>query len=1435
MIKYSQAKPENKYRYSAAKPEQNRSLPPAPRTMLPIATPITSGPNQNIIPFQPPVVEKKPYSFLDSVAQQKPAREGQFKFGEQKAVVPQLLKDVATNQKNNFNKGTEEFQRAGDKSRELFQPLQDTVRKPFQGAYNSIEAGSKVPLKVLNTPEIQKGMQFASERTSGTGIVSMIEAAGPEETFRQAYDANRAAQAGDPSKLNQFLYQLGDTLPQTAFGVALNFVPIGGPALSTAYWTALSANEQVQSQGSVESLRPIVIDVLGDRMLGNSIQGLFKAPADTLRKSILQNFGVEGGTEVAQDLLKYQDAYLRADTDEKKAKILQDAKDYFTSGQILMTFGVGGVSGATVGTAGYTINQSKQKDQERHRSFLNSSDQQEAMFTPDFPTPPSDSNAVVPQGSQSDMTAELPSRFETAQELLKEIGKPRYGAQGLSVNRNEARQLVQYLVSLPKSTNKERGIVYKPYGAQGNEVDIILGDTGIDSGDSFYSSGKVVVEATKNSDGTYTMSNRLRTHGTPLSKDAVLDRLSDAKLIESTNRPTQKVTSNETSPTGGPGFSRMSRSLDKMVQDGTMLPEDTTILKTLFEGTDDRLLGTMDYSTNGRLTRSLGRFRQNAINGARTPGWGSIEMQKGLSNTGKGPASRVFTHEFGHAGYFLVLSKEERAISDGVYNSLGKGGTKALFQGGLANNPNYHAGSAQEFFAESFAEYVFSNKVPAAQMEPLLKKVARKFFDGLKRLVNRGNISALETMRPIYEKILAGDSSTPLSQFANQDSSSFKNELRELMNKGALPVPSTEKPTNVEPAQVPLDALFPSVTNQTPKRNPNAPDPTSPIEPVEVEPKEKVGEENRRTPNRLKVGLFNRLAQSPISVMNKLGLRENYIELKAANLAMEKEKEEVLKQIRGWMDSLPSFKDSSRRIFDHLDGEKVELTQEEAKVAAEIRTWLDSWADRLEIEPGDRITNYITHIFPKEDDQGIPEGIEAFIRNTIPGEVYNPFLLKRTGAEGYLKDVWTALEVYGKRAVRKVHMDPPLANLKEATTQFEDSQKHFIQDYVARINMRPTDVDKGIDINIKQVFGNLFGARPTRSITTFLRKLNSRSKIAGSAVTFAKNLTQGVNTFSELGSRYTVVGYYGLFKKGAGKELKDNGVLLDSFAQDQVYSAVRRFAETADKILYTNMRVSEFINRGAAYFGAKEKYLAGKVSPKNVKKALNKTVEKGYKPTEKDAVEYGKFVAETTQFTFGALDTPVNMQSDLMRTTFQYQTFTLKQMERIIGQVKNGEWDKFARYIFASSLLFAYIGKLFGMGLKDVFPYVTFGAPPVLSFFNDVFQEGIKGEDDWGNKLDTEERVKSVGKSIFTNVVPAGAQIKRGYEGVKAVDEGKVRTASGKVKYTIDQTPTNYARAALFGTYNLSETQEYHDKKDKKKDEKKKTSSSSAGKYGPAR
>jgi len=931
-----------------------------------------------------------------------------------------------------------------------------------------------------------------------------------------------------------------------------------------------------------------------------------------------------------------------------------------------------------------------------------------------------------------------------------------------------------------------------------------------------------------------------------------------SKTVESEDKSSNKT---------GPGHRKFERWLQNLLTSKTILPEDAVIMRALVEDFNDQLLydtkffrvradalskgGSYKFSYDrlnlleflglqgassqqirqGVIAWKKDRMQQNFPDSLIEYGTGELGLRTGLTN--EGIASWVFAHEFSHLGYYMVLNEAERQIVIDEYNKLTKQERESLFSHvGESKRVKHYTGSPVEFFAQSGADYMIENKVPTAKMEPLLNKIAKKFYEGIRKLVNRGENDSVNRLRPLFEKILVGDRSTPLSEFAKKESLSHKAALREIMEvapktkkqqqlfKGSKPDPETQSLFESEPPRKgdsPMDAAQ-GIVDSLP------PDIASTIEPLE-----KVLEGDIRTPLNVKIRWIDYM-RTPWKVFDRMGIRPAYQKLLKGFEAYTKELPKNIDKITAWSKRVPE--ESNERIFRFLDGEGIELNPQEAQVASEIRAWLAEWADRLGMEPDARISEYITHIFPFSSSGEIPEEIALIINKKIPGSVYNPFLLQRKGAEGYLKNTWKALDAYTKRATRKVHMDPALEEIKAASAKFTDvSQKNYLERYMGGVNMRPTDIDTSIDNHIKEKAGYLFGGRPTARITRAIRMMISRAKIGGSATSFAKNITQGVNTFSELGTKYTVRGYADLSKFGA-KELQENGVLIAPFIEDRTYSAIKKAAERFDKVLFLNMNASELVNRGAAYYGAKAKYLDGKISRKEFRAAFGENMpEGGYVPTKEDAITYGKFVSAKTQFLFGSLDTPVALNSDIMKMLFQFQTFGLKQAEFVGTLYNDKEFAKLFRYMLSSMLLFQYIGQMFGMKWDDSFKTLRWGMPPAFQFALDLYRSGILGEDKYGNKLDAEKRTKLLGKSLFTNMFPAGAQIARGVEGIGAVNEGASRKDSGELEYRIDQTPMNYLRAGLWGKRNLSESKEYYDKLDKKKKEKSNSSGSRAGRY----
>ena len=231
-----------------------------------------------------------------------------------------------------------------------------------------------IPLiKMLNSPTGKKVIKTVSEATSNLPLkaAATLSAIG-DQIYDEAYSAY-LAERNDPSNptWQKFLYELQDTGVQTAVGALLALGtsiatrnPKAGMAVSGAFYTALSADEQLQERGKVESGGNIAIDVVGDAVLNRLLLRVFKEPAGALWKTVAHGFGTEGSTEVAQSLLKYANDYGNARSEQEKQAVLDKAKQYVTSGGILMEFGVGGVAGGVItgaGTlAGRAINPSQQ-------------------------------------------------------------------------------------------------------------------------------------------------------------------------------------------------------------------------------------------------------------------------------------------------------------------------------------------------------------------------------------------------------------------------------------------------------------------------------------------------------------------------------------------------------------------------------------------------------------------------------------------------------------------------------------------------------------------------------------------------------------------------------------------------------------------------------------------------------------------------------------------------------------------------------------------------------------------------------------------------------------------------------------------------------------------------------------------------------------------
>jgi hypothetical protein len=547
---------------------------------------------------------------------------------------------------------------------------------------------------------------------------------------------------------------------------------------------------------------------------------------------------------------------------------------------------------------------------------------------------------------------------------------------------------------------------------------------------------------------------------------------------------------------------------------------------------------------------------------------------------------------------------------------------------------------------------------------------------------------------------------------------------------------------------------------------------------------------NRMSP-KMKANALDVL-RTPEKVLNKMGLEKEAKLIRKGWDKYKSDKNIELNKINEWYKQAPD-KESSQAIFKYLDGQKVNLSDTQLKIANEIKTYLKDWADKLELPEDKRISSYITHIWEKGvEGTDIDPEFAKLIAEKVPGSVYDPFVTQRLGKQGYKEDVWAALDAYVKRATRKVNMDPALEKLKYASESLDLESYKYVKKYADALNMRPTELESLFDNAIKSVAGYRFTARPTAYLSSKWRKQIYRGALGLNIGSATRNLTQGVNTYAKLGEKYTILGYVDIAKRLGTKdgleELKRVGVLDDSFVADRSVSAMKRGVEKLDKFLFTFFDLAEKINRGSAYYGAKKKAIAKGMS-------------------EVEAVDFAKQIVRDTQFTFGAIDTPQILRSDINKTLGQFQSFNLKQAEFLGEMIKSKDVAGLVRFSAGSVLMLATIGKLIGLDWKDNLPFSDFitgeqkiADTPALQALTGAHQM-IFGD----------EYEKSKGKDKLAKTLvllaPAGSQIKKTFQGLKAGQQGYSSTKSGGARFLVPE--NRKLQSAIFGQYSTPEAKEY--------------------------
>ncbi|GAF68911.1 unnamed protein product, partial [marine sediment metagenome] len=219
--------------------------------------------------------------------------------------------------------------------------------------------------------------------------------------------------------------------------------------------------------------------------------------------------------------------------------------------------------------------------------------------------------------------------------------------------------------------------------------------------------------------------------------------------------------------------------------------------------------------------------------------------------------------------------------------------------------------------------------------------------------------------------------------------------------------------------------------------------------------------------------------RNPYEVFNKMGLlREVYLPAEATEVALYDDLMAFRKEIFGLRKTRGINKQSSQKIFDAIENPKevIDLNPAEKKAYDYGKRFFDDWANKLELSPEKRRSNYVTHIFEKtmkdsldKDNTIDPDIMRAFEFGAIPKTMFNPFLQVRMGREyGLKRDFWQAMQAYETQALKTFHYEPLLKKMNIYARFLPDLSHKYMSNYTKRMTNRPLDIDKGINNDIKE-------------------------------------------------------------------------------------------------------------------------------------------------------------------------------------------------------------------------------------------------------------------------------------------------------------------------------------------------------------------------------
>lgn len=533
---------------------------------------------------------------------------------------------------------------------------------------------------------------------------------------------------------------------------------------------------------------------------------------------------------------------------------------------------------------------------------------------------------------------------------------------------------------------------------------------------------------------------------------------------------------------------------------------------------------------------------------------------------------------------------------------------------------------------------------------------------------------------------------------------------------------------------------------------------------------------------------------------------------------------QIAKRIQG--------KEQASQIIDFIEGKRSTLSGFDEETAGLVREFFDTKKAGLQELGYKTLDDYFPHLFNKNDPN-----VKRLFKGKTTADISFGNLKKRMEEGGdFNRDIVEVMAAYSRGYNRKTILEPALKPLEDIKMQVDASKAvgDWVDTYIENLKgiTEPSGAEKAFNGIVDAALGKAgkaTGGNHYRQTLGAQRMISAVATMGLNPGTAIRNMTQVVNTVAGIGAKNATKGAIQAtraFSAGKNspewKEMIASGIFdggisrhfqVDLDSELGRLNKAQNIGEKGANFMMGMIRGTDVSLRAQAYWGAKSMGL---------EEALAKNL-KG-EAAEKFAKDFAIKKVADTQFITSAADIPVKLNGAGVRSLTQLATFSIKQAEMLadfgIKTIKKSDGSYGINAKQAGNLLAAGItAATFTAALK---PVIGFNEKEWIPFYDQVASivdpESTAGESLYrsplvslfaGNgkgKIGLIDAIKSGKMDEFlednwSQIVPAGTQIKKTVEGIQTTTSGISKNPNGKVRYLQDMGIDDQLKASLFGQY----------------------------------